>query len=562
MGSSTSTVRRALVLLWTSGIASSGLAVAPAVSTPGTGVALMRGLRAAEGGPVVVMRDGREYLVFAPLPESDPRKAIALASLNTHPTVSHELRLLESVKRGLAGKPPPGLNPEAWARAIQDPFYFSVDGVLEERAWAGFVLRTASGDEDHLLTPFVELTSTVESLKSGEIAEVMVHELAHCIYYVASAGQVFPCFHNLGQCIRAPGVMHDVQRATFALQAVNEGVAEHFEVMNMLQKRMGDHFVRTLDPARALRTARGYVSPRPRRLEYVMQYRLVFEPALIPEDVITRVGMDEAYRQSLDSPSVDNHRLRSCGEMLSTEGVVATILTRLIMDRQLQENPLPDALISTFAPKDRATWLKALGPTGKVQLRLFHAMTRVPASTQPNPDVGIREILQIWMGQFPADAPAISRVVVMTTLGATVSAPLAAKLRALLAEPAVVPALDPRKREVMEAHDQLTALASQAHSPESLFAACGPALWVQVPGRQQCTDYASSCKPMEVDLNAASFMDFRMFSGFGVSRAQAVVIERERQGFFAGYADFFALAKLPKDVEAHMRQPRLEPSRK
>jgi len=512
-------------------------------------VVVMAQVKDGNGEYLSEKRGDRSYNIYQALPEGDPRVAGVRRMLDAHPALVRELKLLEAVKRHWKGLPMPnGADAAAWKKALADPFYFSIDGSLEERGWIGFVLRDGEATEEHLSTSFVELNLTLDELSEGWAATGLAHEMGHAVFYVALAQWVVPAWDHLSEIARAPAAFHDVQRATQPLMAMNEGVAEHLDTMVELSCAVGEDERGRLAADRSLRTARGYVSPRPRRTEMILWNRAIFEPMLLPEGTTEHAGPDEAYRTYMNAQPVDNHRLRSCGEMLSTEGVVAALLTRLILDPKLQKAAVSADLLSEFAPPaadgSPEAWLADLGPEGRVYLRLFRAMaaTPAPAALPELGDLGFREIAQAWMREFPADAPHVGRVIVQSTLAATASATLADQLRTLLATPAIVPPVDPKKEEVKASGAALETLSVSAMDGQKLFAACGPPLWISVPERKICGDFSDECIPFEMDLNAAGFMEIMMYPGMDATRAREILTRRDRRGFFENKEEFLEMA--------------------
>ena len=480
--------------------------------------------------------DGRTLNVYRALPISDPRVTAARRALAS-PPVRRLLVLIDAARRLRRTDPPPaGIDRAAWSRAASSPFYLSVEGSLEEHGGAGFVLRTDDGDIAHPATPFVELAGTATDLASPRYAASLVHEMTHALFALAGAQWSGPCSSNLEACGRVPSAFHDIQRPTQPLQALNEGYSEHMEALAFLAQPGAAALEWALSPDGAVAAARGFVSPRARRLDHVIWNRAIFEPARIPDETIARDGIDAAHRSYQDSQPIDDHRLRTCREILSTEGAVASILTRLALDDTLARSPLPDEL-RAMAPAgaDREGWLAALGPSGPVELRLIYLLARMPAGTPAaTGEVGLRELIEHWRATFPADAPAVTRVMIAATLGTTASATLAARLRALLATPTIVPARDPQHASLRSASQELLALArSPAVAGPGLFEACGPPLWVAVPGKTLCGDFGGPCLPLELDLNAASELDLRLLPGVDAGRSRRAIEARELRGYFA-----------------------------
>lgn len=503
-----------------------------------------------------IERDGRSLSVYRELAKTDPRLAPARRALESRPV--RRLLLLLDLTRGLRKQQPPpgGVDEAAWTRALDAPFYLSVAGSVEEHGGAGFILRTDRGDVSHIATPFVELVGDATQIADPFYARSLVHETSHALLALAAAQWFLPCEQARWSCGRVPSAFHDVQRPTQPAQALNEGYAEYMEAMAFLEKPGAEVLGWAIASEGAVAAARAFVSPRGRRIDNVIWNRAIFEPARIPESLIARDGIDAAHRTYQDSQPTDNHRLKTCREMLSTEGAVASLLLRLASDHALRSAPLPPAvhaMLPTGAA--RTAWLDALGPTAAIELRLIYLFARMPSTTPAeNGERGVRDVIELWRSVFPTDTKSVTRVVVTSSLGATASASLAAKLRGLLAAPEIVPALDPNRPQLRAATRELLALAdSPALAGGGLFAACGPPLWIDVPGRRLCSDFGGLCLPLELDLNAASELDLRLLPGVDAEHSKHALTVREQRGYFENREQALAAAGVTAQTMSQLR---------
>ncbi len=224
---------------------------------------------------------------------------------------------------------------------------------------------------------------------------------------------------------------------------------------------------------------------------------------------------------------------------------MAAVLLRMALDPDLKQ--LPPATLERFAPPgiDRTLWLDSLGPTGPAELKLLQVFARIPApkATFAMGSVGLREVVETWVREFPADAGALTRIVVSATLGVTASVELAARERRLLAARTVVPPADPERETVRKLQEELSRFAREV-SPTSAFVACGRPLWVSVPGSTLAPDFGTETYPLEVDLNSAGTVDLLGLPGFDLARARRVLALRDERGFFGTLDDFFTAAEL------------------
>lgn len=516
-----------------------------------------------EGRYLQIRRGESTVGVYALLPEGDPRQVAFRKMLDANPFARLEIELILAARRyHQRGTPAPaGADPAQWRRALQDPYFVAVEGELEENHWQGFVLRTPAGDEDHLLTAFTGVVAPIEEMGEPWFAGLFLHETGHVILHQAMAPSILMPWGRLLAVVRtggdpanvawSPAAFHDIQRTTTRLMALDEALAQAVPVLDELARPLGEVESRNLDARMSLQTARRYQNPR-HRGEMIRWNRLVFEPRLPPSGLAMTDGLEAAWAWNRHSLPRDNHRLRSCGTQLATEGAVATILVRLARDRSLQEAPFPPALADRLAPPGvtGARWIAGLAPEGRVLARIVVALAGIP----PAPgqlaafDLGLPELVRSWLRSLPGDAATVIRTVVLSSLGALTSPALAGQIRQLLATPEVIPPRDPRATEVAALGGRLLALADATRDAAALFAGCGGPLWIQVEGRQLCSDFGPRCLPFQADVNAADRMDLLLLPGFDDAKAGAVLSARDRRGFFASMDEFMETAGLsPQD---------------
>jgi hypothetical protein len=345
-------------------------------------------------------------------------------------------------------------------------------------------------------------------------------------------------------------LFHDVQRPTDPLMALNEGLAEYFQAVDFVNQPPVRSMGRVLDARRSLKTARSYVSPRPRRMEVIAWNRALFEPALPNVEGPAPAERLQALYQN--AQPFDNHRLRSCGEALSVEGVVAAVLLRMVLDPELQKTPFPQEILKRFAAPgvEPSAWLASLGPTAPVELKLIHVFSSI-VSGSAVANLGLREVIETWLREFPSDARPLVRVFVTATLGVTRSASFAQRERSLLSTLKVVPSADPDREKIEALQGELSRLGQET-TPDTLFSACGRPLWLSVQGREIMGDFGNETSPLQIDLNAAGTIDLATLPGFDLARAVALLAKRDEHGYFYNFDEFFTAAGLPPEPRARL----------
>ncbi len=508
--------------------------------------------------------------VYRPLPATDPRYAAAQEALTRHPTVVLERVLIAAAKRLAMSTARGPWKLDAWQQAAHDPIYISVEGAWAERGWFGLALQREDGAiEQHPHAPIVELAYTLEDIQNGDWAKGLSHELGHALLLAAAGPTVEPWLRAYPWALRPQSGAHDAQRTTENLQALNEGLAEHFEALAFLGESSGEAMAKWLKPGGGVMNARRFGSPRTLRVQNIIWGRYAFEP-LLPRLPEAQWGAKDTWVAYRAAQALDNHRLRSCNTQLENEGLVATLLTRAAHHPQLRTTALASADLARLAPQGldanaQREWLASIGPTAAFHLQLVLALHELPvASESIAGDLGVREVVEAWLSRQPQDLAGLVEVVVNTTLGATVSLELAQKLRRELAQGVVsVPVSDPSREHFTAMQRELDAVVQGliATKGKDLFAACGRPLWVDVSGRELPMDFGDDHAPLQLDLNAAELMDLLQIPSVDANQARALLAARDRQVGFLSLDAVLSATRLGVKAKASLHLHPLTPPR-
>ena len=396
---------------------------------------------------------------------------------------------LDAQAQRLAGAESPGTT---W-------LYLSAeDGGFARR---GFWLREAGG-ERYLDEPFVDLVVDADSVADGSFEEIFAHELGHVFLRRLLPG--LPKGYST--------TPHHAYTLTDYPTAFDEGFAIHFQ---LLARRLTRN-------AALLAQDQGFdarpflphwQSNRDRTLRIDGVRRNLFVHAQRPFE-----GGGEALARETLSPEFAAARLRSGQQMLSSEGVVATLFHRWIGPVQAAD------VVPAYTP-----WFEA-----------FMALDR--RALQPDSPLPTMLLRELPVRDPEAGRRAIATFV-DTTYGLTMDASMQARAETLAFAGAMgdieafVGGLGPARKA-------LAALRESALSdPGKLDAALGTGLWLRAEGPEGVT----------MNLNTAGHESL-LALGLGAGQVAGLLAARHASGPFASLEDAATRARLDAPARARLAQ--------
>ncbi|MBW8312171.1 MAG: hypothetical protein K0M64_09075, partial [Rhizobium sp.] len=355
----------------------------------------------------------------------------------------------------------------------------------------GFWLRE-DGGERYLDEPFVDLVVDADSVADGSFEEIFAHELGHVFLRRLLPG--LPKGHST--------TPHHAYTLTDYPTAFDEGFAIHFQ---LLARRL------TRNAALAAQDqgfdTRPYLphwqSNRDRTLRIDGVRRNLFVHAQRPFEG----GGDALARETL-SPEFAAARLRNGQQMLSSEGVVATLFHRWI-------GPVTEAgVVAAYTP-----WFEVFMALQRRELR--------PDSPLPT------LLLRVLHSRDPQAGGRAIGLFVDTTYGATMDPSMALRAGAL-AEAGASGNVEAFVGQLGPAREALSALRTRARQePASLDAALGPGLWLLSEGEPA----------LAVNLNTAGAAELQAL-GLPAPAAARLLGSREARGAFHDIPDVVARGQL------------------
>ena len=377
---------------------------------------------------------------------------------------------LDALARGLAA---PSRREPTWLYLSPEDGGFARHGfwLLEE------------GGERYVDAPYIDLVVDEGSLTDGSFEEVFAHEMGHV--FLRRLLPSLPAGYS-----RAP---HHAFSLTDYPTAFDEGFAIHFQLL--ARRLTANARLRAIDHGFDTRPfLPWWLSNRDRGLRIQGVRANLFVQAQRPMQ-----GVADALTAEQLSTEFDATRLRNGQQMLSSEGVIATLFHRWI-----GETPA-DGLVAAYRP-----WFEALAA---LQARPLQA-------DSPLPVLLLREL---HARDDAAGRQAIG-IFIDTTYGATVD-PALPRQAGELALAGATGDIEAYVGRLKPARDALAAARESALAdPSRLDAALGPGLWLLAEGEDG----------IAVNLNSA---EAAQLSALGLSeQAVSRLLESRRSG--SAFADF------------------------
>ena len=345
--------------------------------------------------------------------------------------------------------------------------------------------------------PFVDLVVDDDSVRTGDFEEIFAHELGHVFLR-----RLLP---NL------PDGYSRTPHASFAITdyptAFDEGFGIHLQ--GLARRLTRNDALRELDLGLAAKPFLGFwLSNQDRALRIAGMRSNAFAHAQI-----TMPGEGDALLRRDHSTLFDSARLKNGQQMLSSEGVVATLFYRWLVAGAADH----DAVVQRYS-------------------RLFAALARVHTRTLASATPVFLELARAYVELYPDERERVFGLIVDTTYGATVDLGFARRSEHL----AAIGRLGDQKRFVGDLRDARAALSDVrqrvSRSPDDLRAALGHDIWL----------LTTATPPLAINLNTAELEQFAALPGIDARAAMRALNNRVDAGAYRDLADFVARNDLGK----------------
>lgn len=271
------------------------------------------------------------------------------------------------------------------------------------------------------------------------------------------------------------------------------------------------------------------------RLYAVPENRYIHQK-LLPDVDTSSLNREELILLEHTSPVFDKTKLKNAQQMLSCEGVLATLFYRINTNRILQNNYQDESFYDHFllGPIPGGTKPEEIfTPMENVFLKNFYVWDKIKGSLTPE-SVIFLEFVKEWCHSFPEDKQEILKLFVMTTVGKTVTNDLGKTYEAMSYRGMIG---DYRRFRELAAQfrDEASSLIQKVLKGElRLDANVGPQIWVENKNFLIRTTLwnPDNKKPLSINLNTASVYDLASYPKIGLEKAKKLIKERKELGYF------------------------------
>ena len=347
---------------------------------------------------------------------------------------------------------------------------------------------------------FVDLVVDEDTIDDGGFEEIFAHEMGHVFLRRLMPGLPYGWS-------RTP---HSSMSVTDYPTAFDEGFATHFQSLVRRYSRNPRLEERTLGL-----DAKPFVPlwlsnlDRAGRIDGVRRNLFVHQQLVPP-------GSDaDAWSRANESTAFDMARLRNGQQMMSSEGVIATLFHRWLVPG----DGAREAIVSRYS-------------------RLFGTMAA--ASTRGwtmKPDTPVfLDLVEHYCGDVPAECARLRNLVLDITYGATADVTLPRTTESMAARGRIGD-MAGFVGGLKQARAQMAQLqASVADDPKRLRAMLGPDVWLL--GHTPVKPPGLPSNEVAVNLNTAELEQLRTLPGIDAAIAERALASRREKGAFADVADF------------------------
>lgn len=377
---------------------------------------------------------------------------------------------------------------------------------------------------------YVDLVVWEDKFEYGAI-DIYSHELGHVM--MNNIFDSFPEYKTRKQ--------HVSMGITDFNMAFYEGWGEHFQRLafdNVPLYQNG--FYRLFDYDRTNKLWHSNIDKN-LRIDAVLKNEYIYGK-LLPSNIrLDSLTSEEIILLEHTSTIFDYTKLKNAQQMLSCEGVLATLFYRINTNEILQNNfqdknfynhflhhPIPDGT----KPKDVFT------PFENVILKNFWIWQKIKSEDFNHHNITI-EFIKEWCNSFPEDKNELLKLFISTTIGKTISN----ELGNIYEKMAWYGSIGDYKQYNL--YNDLYSktfikLKEQVLADLNLLEKnIGPELWIENPDVKIRTTLwdSKNKKPLYININAASEYDIASFWKMDLSKARMFINKREELGYFKSFEE-------------------------
>lgn len=371
---------------------------------------------------------------------------------------------------------------------------------------------------------YVDLVLDEKKVEDGEF-QIFTHELGHVMI-----SNIVPYFPK-GKAVK----QHLSTGITDYFTAFDEGFAIHFERLSYeAVSRYRDMADRKYSfKGDCISTWTCELDSR-LRLEGVKNNIFVHKK-LMPHIDLSELEIKDIILLEHASPDFDRLKLKNAQEMLSSEGVIATIFYRINTDKQLQNNYLKKNFYNKFLARDidcDEEMKQIFTPFENVLLKdlwVFNCMKK----KADNNSIPFIEFIKTWCWCFPEDKHELLSIFINTTFGRTVTNS-ACELFEKMSYNGVIGRIDDYIKLLTEYRKLINDIIGKVENDElTIDGNVGKEQWIEsddikIPVTLWCEE---ETVPLRINLNTASVYDLLPFTDYDFKKAEDIINLRDKKGY-------------------------------
>jgi hypothetical protein len=489
--------------------------------------------------------DGRSYPVFRRAPAGNLEESVRT---DLDKSFAQEALRLDRYARNLvAARSETARTPvEEWLAA---PMYLLMSAEEGGFARFGFWLEDAAATRKLVLSGYVDLVVSQNSVDTGDFEEIFSHELGHLILKALTGGV------GNGPSRK----MHQSMSVTDYPTAFDEGYAEHFQPLardattNAYLRKLMSGVSATDFELFWLSAADGQLRTDGVKHNLFIHRKPLPAIALDPHPDLYRLLIEQETSTAFLPTELKNGQ-----EMMASEGIIATLFYRIVNDDQLRKHSIEPSFYQPFLGGHVETPAQAITPYENANLKLFAAMEKLRSAERDRPPM--INLVEQYAKLFPDEAKRIYTIFIETTWGATVSQQLASGLAHAAADGGRGDIAAFRQDHPFPLLDSI--IAQVADRKMALDASLGPELWVANTAFKIAPTVwgTNRSEPLTMNLNTASFAEWMTVPGVDLRMARKIIAARDARGVFRSL-DELREAGVPTKLIARLRQMKVAMAR-
>ncbi|MDD4644991.1 MAG: hypothetical protein PHY99_03285 [Bacteroidales bacterium] len=392
----------------------------------------------------------------------------------------------------------------------------------------GIWLTDLNGKETHYPDlAFVDLVLDKKRIDQGDMS-IYTHELGHVMMDLILGQKM----EKMDQ--RHTSKQHVSMGVTDYLTAFSEGWGIHFQRLAYDQtEKYRKSFESSLTPERALNLAWHSGMDQYMRLTAVKDNGYIYEKFTPCGQATESLDTEQRILLEHTSPAFDHTRIKNAQQMLSCEGVLATIFYQVNSDQKLAGNYLNSEFYTPFlvAPIPAGTTPQQIfSPVENMMLKNFWIWSKMNDMDITGSPLMVW--IESWCNEFPDDRDQILKIFIRITDGVTVS-PELAQIVAMMNYSGQVGEMQEFQSQAGKYRESILKMIGECKSDLSkLTKNIGPELWVtsKTVKIRQSLWRSEPKNPLSVNLNTASLPEMQAFMDPG--KAIEFIRMRKESGYF------------------------------